>query len=165
MHNIYKPEALFLSMKEHLLILKERAKRGFAEFKTHPLSYTTTSAKNLAKNYWDVASPFATEWGISKYGLEIIKEYNPYIRTINAVATAIPILGDKERGGRNLCLQAASWAFFTGTPIGKVTAGGLALTGVYFERKRRLKARDKEREKQEKAKSKFSLERLLKRGK
>ena len=164
MHKIYKPQSFIFNMKEHLLILKERAKRGLTDFRNHPIDYATTSAKNFARNYWDVASSFATEWGISKYGLKIIKEHNPYIRAVNAVATVIPVFGDKERGGRNLCLQAASWAFFTGTPIGKVTAGGLAITGLYFERKRKLRERDKERAKQEKEskKSRSLLERLLK---
>lgn len=132
-------------MKKYLSKAKNRTKEEFLNFYHNPVKYPLEITKEIAKDYWDVGTSFLTEWGISKYGLKVLKENNPYIRFANFVATGIPVLTSKERGGRNLLLQTASWAFFTGTTVGKVGCGFLVASGFYYDRKRRKKEREEKK--------------------
>lgn len=122
-------------------------KRGFIGLYNHPIKHPINTTKTVVKNSWDIGTSVFTEWGISQYGFAIIKRYSFPLRITNAVITAIPVISSKERGGRNICLQTASWAFFTGTTVGRIGAGILAVPGIYFEVKRIKKAKDKKEQK------------------
>ena len=119
-------------------------KKGLTNLYNHPIKHPINTTKTFVNDYWDVGTSLVTEWGISKGGLAIIQKYNPYVRLTNAVITAIPVIGSKERGLRNICLQTASWAFLIGRPIGKISGGVLAVTGICLDLKRRKQKKDNE---------------------
>lgn len=122
-------------------------KKGFTGLYNYPIKHPINTTKTFVKNSWDIGTSVFTEWGISQYGLAIIQRYSFPLRITNALITAIPVIGSKERGGRNILLQSASWAFFTGTTAGRIGAGILAAPGIYFEVKRIKKIKDKKEQK------------------